>query len=149
MNKWNWSWNWNWNWNWNSSPAPKPRNEATKLKIVVNSVVEKEISMLVLTDSQKATCTLKPLNSKGNPAPVDGVPQWSSSNAAVVTVNPAADGLTAEVIAVGLGEAQVNCVADADMDVDEIREITALLDVQVKASEAVSLGIEAGTPVEQ
>lgn len=104
---------------------------------------------LILTDTQKATLTVQPLNSKGNPAPVDGVPQWASTNPSVATVTPAADGLTAEVVAAGIGVTQINCVADADMDEDETREITAVLDVEVKASEAVQLGITAGTPVEQ
>lgn len=105
--------------------------------------------MLVLTDTQKATCTIDPRNAKGNPAPVDGVPQWSTSNPAVATVIPAVDGLSADVVAVSVGTTQISVIADADLDVGEIREITGTLDVTVKASEAVTMGITAGTPVEQ
>lgn len=104
---------------------------------------------MILTDTQKVGCTIDPRNSKGNPAPVDGVPQWASSNAAVATVTPAADGLSADVVAVSVGTTQISCVADADLDVGELREITGLLDIEVKASEAVTLGITAGVPVEQ
>ena len=104
---------------------------------------------LIMTDTQKVTCTIQPLNSKGNPAPVDGVPQWASTNPSIATVTPAADGLSAEVVAVGLGTTQINCVADADMDEGEVRELTAVLDVEIKASEAVTMGIAAGTPEEQ
>ena len=103
---------------------------------------------VILTDIQKVSCSLDPRNSKGNPAPLDGVPVWASSNEAVATVTAAADGLTADVTATGVGTAQISVVADADLDVGELREITGLLDVEVKASEAVTLGIVAGTPVD-
>jgi uncharacterized protein YjdB len=109
--------------------------------------------MLVLTDTQKATVTLEPKNSKGNPAPVDGVPQWSSSNPAVATVEPSTDGMTAVVKAVTVGSTQISAVVDADLDPgtgsENVREITGTLDVDVKASEAVTMGLTAGTPEEQ
>ncbi len=105
--------------------------------------------MLVLTATQKSTCTIDPRDSKGNPAPVDGVPEWSSSNPSVATVVPSADGLTCDVVAAGVGETQISVVADADMDDGETREITGTLDVEVKAAEAVTMGIAAGTPEEQ
>lgn len=103
---------------------------------------------MILTDTQKVTCTIDPRNIKGNPAPVDGVPQWSSSNPAVATVTPSDDGLSATVTAVGVGVTQISCVADADLDAGETREITGVLDVDVRPSEAVTLGIVAGTPEE-
>lgn len=103
----------------------------------------------ILTDVQQVSCSLDPRNAKGNPAPLDGVPQWASSNPAVATVEPAADGLSALVKAVSVGTAQISCVADADLDVGELREITGILDIEVKPSEAVTLGITAGTPETQ
>ncbi len=104
----------------------------------------------ILTATQKLVgCAIDPRDSKGNPAPVDGVPQWATSDPAVVTVTPSADGLSADVVAVGLGTAQVSVVADADLDAGETRELTGTLDVQVKAAEAVTLGITTPTPVEQ
>lgn len=105
--------------------------------------------MLVLTDTQKATLTLDPRTAKGAPARLDGVPQWSSSNPAVATIEPAADGLSAVVRATATGTTQINVVADADLDANEVRELTGVLDVEVKASEAVTLGISAGAPEEQ
>jgi hypothetical protein len=104
---------------------------------------------MILTDTQKVSCTIDPRNSKGNPAPVDGVPEWASSNAAVATVTPAADGLSAVVVAVGIGLAQISVTADADLDVGETRNISGTLDIDVRASEAVTLGITPGTPEEQ
>lgn len=104
---------------------------------------------LILTDSQKATLTLDPRTAKGAKARLDGMPEWSSSNPAVATIEPAADGLSAVVMAAGTGTTQINVVADADLDPGETRELTGVLDVEVKASEAVTLGITAGTPEEQ
>jgi uncharacterized protein YjdB len=104
---------------------------------------------MILTDTQQVTCSLDPRNSKGNPATLDGVPVWSTSDEAIATVEAAADGLTALVKAVTVGTAQISVVADADLDVGEQREITGLLDIEVKAGEAVTLGITAGTPEEQ
>lgn len=104
---------------------------------------------MILTDTQKVSCTLDPRNAKGNPAPLDGTPQWASSNPAVATVEPAADGLSAVVTAVAPGTTQISVTADADLDEGETREISGTLDIDVKAGEAVTLGITAGTPEEQ
>ena len=102
--------------------------------------------MLILTDDQQANLRIKPKSAAGNDAPVDGVPVWSSSNEAVVTVTPGADGLTCLAVTTGqLGTAQVQCVADAKMGPD-VKEITAVLDIEVKAGEAVQLAIEADAP---
>jgi len=106
---------------------------------------------LILTDEQQATLRLNPKTKKGNPAQVDGPPTWSSSDPSVVNVSPDPTdptGLTATAVATGkLGAAQVQCVADADLGAG-VRELTAVLDVVVKAAEAVSLDIEAGAPTE-
>lgn len=104
--------------------------------------------MLILTDTQKCSLAVEPRNSKGNLAPIDGVPQWSSSNPAVAAIEPAADGLTAVVRAGATGTSQISATADADMGTG-IRNISAVLDVEVRASEAVTLGITTGPPEEQ
>jgi Holliday junction resolvasome RuvABC ATP-dependent DNA helicase subunit len=43
----------------------------------------------------------------GQPAPVDGVPSWVSTDSTVVEVVPSADGMTATLKAVGPGDAQI------------------------------------------
>lgn len=102
--------------------------------------------MLILTDVQKVALSVNPKSAAGNPAPVDGVPSWTSSNPEVLTVTPSADGLSAEAVTTGkLGTAQVQCVADADIG-EGVTELTAVLEVEVKASAAVQLAIEAGEP---
>lgn len=104
---------------------------------------------LVLTDNQQVTLTIAPVDVKNNPAPVDGVPTWSSSDATIVAVTPAADGMSAVAVAVGpIGTAQVNVSADADLGAG-VTTISGTLDVQVQAGNAVSLGISAGTPTDQ
>jgi len=101
---------------------------------------------LILTDEQQVSLAIEPKTAAGNPARVDGVPTWQSSDPAIIDVVVAADGLSAVAKTVGpLGTAQVSVTADADLG-EGIRAITGTLDIEVKAAEAVSLGIVAGTP---
>lgn len=105
--------------------------------------------MLILTDIQKCSLLIQPVDAKGNPAPVDGAPTWSVADPTILSVTPAADGLTAVIVAIGpLGTTQVNVQADADLG-SGVTTITGLLDVQVTASIATGLTISAGTPENQ
>lgn len=102
--------------------------------------------MLVLTDLQKAKLSVKFVDAMGNDAPVEGLPNWSTSDASLVTVAPAADGLSADVVTVGpLGTAQVSVQADADLG-EGVVPIAGVLDVQVIGSMAVAATISAGVP---
>lgn len=103
--------------------------------------------MLILTDEQKVSLALDAKTAAGNPAALDDVPSWSTSAPEIVSLDVAADGLSAVATAVGpLGLAQISVTADADLDDGEVRELTALLDIQVVAAEASTLGIAAGAP---
>lgn len=103
--------------------------------------------MLILTDAQKVTLSVGFTNPIGNPAPVDGVPVWTVSDPNIIDLQVSDDGLTAEAITKGpLGPCQVTVTADADMG-EGNRSITGTLDIEVRASEAVTVGITAGTPV--
>ena len=100
----------------------------------------------VLTDSQKVKLTIAPVNSAGNPAPIDGVPEWSVSDSTLLDIVVDTDGMSATVSAVGpLGSVQVNVSADADLGAG-VSTITGVLDIEVTASQATSLGIAAGVP---
>jgi len=101
---------------------------------------------LVLTDIQKVTLSISPKSAAGNPAPVDGVPSWSVSDTSVASIVVSENGLSAEVVTTGaLGTVQV--VVDADADLGEgVETITGVLDIEVKASAAVTLDIGAGVP---
>lgn len=102
--------------------------------------------MLILTDVQKVKVKVKPVTAAGNPAPVDGKPEWVVSDDTVCTLVVSDDGLEADVVTTGkLGVCQVSVKADADLG-DGVREISGVLDVEVKASEAVSLSVETGVP---
>lgn len=104
---------------------------------------------ITMTNSQKATATITPIDAKGQPASVDGVPVWASSDATILTVTAAADGLSAEVAAVGpLGTAKVSVTGDADLGAD-VKPIFGELDVTVTQGQAIGFKIDLGTPVEQ
>lgn len=101
---------------------------------------------LILTDEQKVTLSIQPLTQAGNPAKVDGKPVWSVSNPELISISESEDGLSVVASTVGpLGSAQVSVSADADLG-EGVRELFSILDVEVIAAEAVSLGIVAGTP---
>ncbi len=125
---------------------PKP-HEAVRILIKIGQVQEQQMP-LVMTATQQCELTMQPLDAKGNPAPIDGIAEWAVSNPGVCSIQPAPDGITALVVAIAIGDTQVNATADADLG-SGTRQITGLIDVSIKAAEAVSLGIVAGTPVEQ
>ena len=101
---------------------------------------------VILTDEQQVPVRVAFKTAAGNPAKVDGVPSWNTSNSDVLELVPEEDGMGALVKTRGpLGGAQVSVVADADLG-EGVREVTAVLDVDVQAAEAVSASIEAGTP---
>lgn len=125
---------------------PKPR-EAVRILIGIGTIEEQQMA-LVMTSTQQCLLTMQPLDAKGNPAKVDGVPEWTTSNPAVCSINPAPDGITAMCVATDLGDTQVSCTADADLGAGT-RPITGILDVSIRPAEAVSIGIVAGTPEEQ
>ncbi len=92
---------------------------------------------LVMTDMQKVSLTVEFKDAAGNPASVDGVPVWASSDPSV-TVVAATDGLSAVATAAGpLGTAQISVT---------LGSLTGTLDIQIVASAAVSVAIVAGTP---
>ena len=102
--------------------------------------------MLTLTDEQKCPLSIQPLTAAGNPARVDGVPVWASSDVNVISLDVASDGMSAVARTPGtLGTSTVSCIADADLG-SGVREIVAVLDITVVAAEAATMGIATGTP---
>ena len=81
------------------------------------------------------------VDSKGNPAQVDGDVVWASSNDAIVTVavlTESVDTTKAQIKpGVEIGQAQITATADARIGPD-IKEIICTLDVMVVGGEAVS-----------
>lgn len=127
--------------------GPEDGKEVGSLRLIVGPVstmtVEKreQITMasLILTDVQECPLTVAPVDAKGNPAVLQGVPVWTSTDPTIISVEASQDGLSAVVAAVGkLGTAQVDINLDG---------VSGVLDVEVRGSDAVSLAINAGTPV--
>lgn len=110
-------------------------------------LVFKGVKAMILTTEEKVMVSIDPRTPAGNPARVDGVPMWTVSDPAVCSVAPAPDGMSAEVVSMGLGSALVTVEFDADLDEDEVRTLTGGLDITVVEPEAINFTINAGTPV--
>ena len=104
---------------------------------------------MILKDTEKVSISIGIVDVKGNPAPVDGLPAWTSSNEAVLALVVASDGMSAVSTAVGsLGTSQVGVSADADLG-SGVTPIVGTLDIDVVASEAVAVNLVPGTPEPQ
>lgn len=69
----------------------------------------------VTTDQFFPSVVLTITDATGAAATVDGVPVWASSDATVLAVTAAADGMSASVDTVAPGTARVSVSADADL----------------------------------
>lgn len=99
--------------------------------------------------TQKAPLTVEILDKKGNPAPVDGVPDWMVDNSELLALTPSADGMSCEIAAVGpLGVATVTFRADADLGTG-FKPIMGTSEITLTGGEATVVNITMGTPVEQ
>lgn len=102
-----------------------------------------------LAATQQVPVSVAFTDKKGNPAPVDGVPTWSTDNSEVLALTPAADGLSCVVAAVGpLGSATVTLQADADLG-EGVVSIVGSLSVNVTAGSATVVALTPGVPEEQ
>jgi len=102
-----------------------------------------------LTSSQKQTLSVVFTDSKGNPANVDGIPEWGVDNPAVLALEPAAGGMSCGIAAVGpLGTARVSIQADADLG-SGIVPVAGVYDVEVVAGQASTVVITGGAITEQ
>lgn len=111
-----------------------------------------DILMLqILTVAQKVTAFATFTDQYGNQARVDGVPKWTCSDDVILTLTPAADGLSCVVAPTGAlhtdvpNLAQIGMTGDADLG-SGVRPVAATADVEVLPAEAVSAGITFGTP---
>lgn len=108
------------------------------------------IEETTMTDSQQETLTIAPVDKKGKPAQLDGVPVWATSDETVATVDASADptGLNAILSGVAPGSCRVTVTGDADLG-SGVSPITGTLDVTITAGQAVTVAITEGTPTEQ
>jgi hypothetical protein len=104
---------------------------------------------LTIKDSQKFSVSLDARDAKGNPASFDGKPTFAVDRTDLLTVTPSADGMTAEVAAVGpLGSAQLTATVDAAIGPNVV-PIIGTLTVDVVGGQATVVALNATAPVEQ
>ena len=97
-----------------------------------------DLKAMFILDSEQVALSIQPVDAAGNPATVDGVPSWSSSDTSVLTLTPSADGLSAVAAATGkLGTSTISVT---------LGSISGTLQVDVHSGAAVSVTISAGTP---
>jgi hypothetical protein len=70
--------------------------------------------MADITATQQFTASIKITDRKGNPADAENI-TWAVENPTVISVTPAADGLSAVIAAQGVGTSKYNVNADADL----------------------------------
>ncbi len=109
---------------------------------------------VTMTDSQQVRVTVSgAVDKKGNPAPLDGPPAFSSDQPSIVTfdTDPAdASGMTGIAKAVGPISDGVNITISADAKIGpDVETITEVGLVQITAGQAVSFATTVGTPEEQ
>lgn len=105
----------------------------------------KEETKMILKDTQKLPMSIAAVDAKGNPAGAfDAVPAWSVVDAALGSLVVSDDGLSAEFTPAGaLGTTKVQVAALASG-----KSIVGELEISVVASDAVSIQIQAGAPVD-
>jgi hypothetical protein len=107
----------------------------------------------ISTDQFYPSVALSATDAAGNAAPLFGVPVWASSDATVLTVQAAADGMSAVIMTVAPGgPARVSVSAEGDptVGVDTITGVTEDITVTLGASsQARTLTLALGTPADK
>lgn len=100
-----------------------------------------------LTDIQHVSATIEADDGAGNQVALPaGSVTWGTSDSTILAVTPSADGMSADVAAVGpLGTAQVTVSVQLDPN-DPSTTITGSADVAVVASAAATVQVNFGTP---
>ncbi len=105
----------------------------------------KNMNTLTIKDNQKVLLSLQFVDTRGNPTNPPSTPVWSSSDATILSVEPAPDGLSCWAVAAGkLGNAQITAAT-----VIGGNTLTAVGSLQVLAGDAVQEILSAGAPVTQ
>jgi hypothetical protein len=106
-----------------------------------------------LADDDDIVLTIDPAqikDRKGNPATLDGAPVWSTDNSDIVTLQPADDGLSCKVSAVGaFGDATIFVHGDGRQGPD-VKDVVGSAIAHVKLpGDAVDITLVPGTPTKQ
>ena len=106
---------------------------------------------ITMTDSQQVDIgPVTAVDKAGNPAPLDGTPEFTVSDESILTVVvDENDPTMAMVVTVGaLGTAQLVVKADADLG-EGVVEVIGTVDFTIVAGQAVSINVAVGTPTEK
>ena len=105
---------------------------------------KRKVEDMFLKVTQAVPVALSITDKKGNPAKVDGAPQWAVTAPELATLAVAEDGLSAVVTPVGpIGTFKVQVKADADLG-EGVKEIVGELDVELTAGDAEVIALSAG-----
>jgi hypothetical protein len=130
----------------NHVPAPTALYELRFSVPSIHQMFFQGVTLMNLTTEQKVSVTVTGAKTAlGNPAQIFGAATFTSDTPSVATVSPNADGLSAEVFAVGVGAAQINVSFEGDPTpgVDTVHLSGA---VNVVAAEAAVGELTFGTP---
>ncbi len=119
-----------------------------RFDVILEGQLLEGVTTLQITDTQKFTASIAPVDAKGNAATVEaGSVVWAGPD--FLKIVPSADGLQAEISAVGpLGSGQVTVTGDSDLTAG-VKLISAPLQVDVVGGAAVGFAINTSAPVEQ
>jgi hypothetical protein len=115
-----------------------------RLRLTINTV-KGEYLMVTLVEGQKVEFQLVALDSKGRPAPVDGVPVWSNSNPGACDLVLNADELSGEIHYLDGGVAQIRATVDVRIG-PEVKELIAIADITCLPPEATVVQLNLGVP---
>ena len=121
------------------------------ISLFINGITIKSKNMAVsLTTTQFVEGQVTPTDRKGNPASVEaGTVSYTSSDESIATVEEDPNDETKfKIVAKGIGVAQVDFSADADLG-EGVKTIAGFVAVEVLPAEAVGFGVTLGTPQEQ
>lgn len=108
--------------------------------------------MAAITTAEEVPFAVAITNAAGQPATVDGVPVYASSDETVLTVvlDDPLVGLSGKVVSVGPGVARVSVSADADLGAGTVTIVGVSEDVTVSvdpAAQASAFAFSFGAPV--
>lgn len=107
------------------------------------------MAAVTLTTIQQFSVSIAPVNAKGKPAKVDGPPVWLTDNTDVLALTPSADGLSCDVVAIGIpGAATIQVSADADLGAGSVL-LTGTLEVEVTSAPATNIVLTPGPVTDQ
>lgn len=98
-----------------------------------------------LTTDQQVTVHINPATTRGKPAPLDGIPEWSVV-AGDAKISPSADGYSCLIVSPDdPGDSQVMVQADADLGEGKL-EISDIISVRVSGANAAVFGLTQDPP---